>query len=210
LVSTINGLSPSGGSSWLLTGNAGTDPATNFLGTTDGEDLIIQPDTGNVGVGTGSPTYKLDVNGNFRSELIDGDAEYKLIVDQGINTRSLYIPTGENSVFIQNNSGLNLSVLDTINGQGINHYTTANNYQVNNNNTTVFFQINRNNGNVGIGTATPAAIVDITSSTSGLLLSRVDTTERDAFTGATNGMIIYNTDTNKFQGYANNAWVDLN
>jgi hypothetical protein len=65
-------------------------------------------------------------------------------------------------------------------------------------------------GNVGIGTATPAAIVDITSSTSGLLLSRVDTTERDAFTGATNGMIIYNTDVNKFQGYANNAWVDLN
>jgi len=27
---------------WLLTGNAGTDPTTNFLGTTDGKDLVIR------------------------------------------------------------------------------------------------------------------------------------------------------------------------
>jgi len=65
-------------------------------------------------------------------------------------------------------------------------------------------------GNVGIGTATPAAILDVVSSTSGIIIPRVDTTERDAFTGAVNGMIIYNTDNNKFQGYSNNAWVDLN
>ena len=35
------------------------------------------------------------------------------------------------------------------------------------------------------------------------------TTQRDALT-ATNGDVIYNTTTNKFQGYANSAWVDLN
>jgi hypothetical protein len=31
-----------GGKAWLLTGNAGTDPATNFLGTTDAQPLCIR------------------------------------------------------------------------------------------------------------------------------------------------------------------------
>ena len=36
----------------------------------------------------------------------------------------------------------------------------------------------------------------------------ITTTERNALTSA-NGMIIYNSTTNKFQGYAGGAWVDL-
>ena len=41
-----------------------------------------------------------------------------------------------------------------------------------------------------------------------LLLGNMTTTERDALTAA-NGMIIYNTTDNKFQGYENGAWVNL-
>jgi len=33
---------PGGGGGWSLTGNAGTSPATNFLGTTDPTDLVIR------------------------------------------------------------------------------------------------------------------------------------------------------------------------
>ena len=54
---------------WELTGNAGTTPGTNFLGTTDGKPLIINtnPPTrnvsnGNVGIWTTSPTNALHVN----------------------------------------------------------------------------------------------------------------------------------------------------
>ncbi len=54
-----------GGNGWTLTGNAGTDPATNFVGTTDGQDLIVQPGAGRVGVGTTSPANgKLQVDGD--------------------------------------------------------------------------------------------------------------------------------------------------
>lgn len=41
-----------------------------------------------------------------------------------------------------------------------------------------------------------------------LKMVNATTTQRDAFS-AENGDVIYNTTTNKFQGYANGAWVDL-
>ena len=41
-----------------------------------------------------------------------------------------------------------------------------------------------------------------------LLLGNMTTTQRDALTAA-NGMIIYNTTDNKFQGYENGSWVNL-
>ncbi len=50
-----------GGEAWLLNGNAGTNPAVNFLGTTDAQPVVIRTnntermrvtETGNVGIGT--------------------------------------------------------------------------------------------------------------------------------------------------------------
>jgi hypothetical protein len=54
--------------SWSLTGNAGTNPPTNFLGTTDNEPLVFKTNAtqyatiltnGNFGIGTTSPVYLL-------------------------------------------------------------------------------------------------------------------------------------------------------
>ena len=65
------------------------------------------------------------------------------------------------------------------------------------------------NNNVGIGTASPNASSALeVAGTKALLLPRLTTTERNALT-ATDGMIIYNTTTSKFQGRAGGAWVDL-
>ncbi len=64
---------------WKLTGNSGTSAGTNFIGTTDGQDLVFKTNNveririlsgGNVGVGTTTPTATLHVNGTIR---IDGD-----------------------------------------------------------------------------------------------------------------------------------------
>lgn len=58
---------------WDLWGNAGTNPATNFLGTTDNVDLVFRTNStekvritsgGNLGINTTVPTELLDVNGN--------------------------------------------------------------------------------------------------------------------------------------------------
>ena len=55
------------GNGWGLSGNFGTTPATNILGTTDAQSLVLKAnnietarvlDDGNVGMGTSTPTAK--------------------------------------------------------------------------------------------------------------------------------------------------------
>ena len=59
---------------WSLTGNAGTDPALNFVGTTDNKAFKIKTNnqqrlnisgSGNIKIGTGSAVSKLDVAGTI-------------------------------------------------------------------------------------------------------------------------------------------------
>lgn len=68
----------------------------------------------------------------------------------------------------------------------------------------------KRDGHIGIGTLTPAtsALMDLTSTTGALLLTRMTTTQRDALT-AVNGMLIYNSTLNRIEAYENGSWVDL-
>lgn len=69
--------------SWNLTGNAGTNPSTNFIGTTDAKALKIRTNnnvhitissSGKVGIGIASPVFKLDVKGGS----INTDSVYRI------------------------------------------------------------------------------------------------------------------------------------
>src|SRR6476646_5975910 len=60
--------------SWNLTGNSGTNPSTNFIGTTDSKALVFRTNNterlrvgkeGKVGIGLTNPQQLLDVNGNI-------------------------------------------------------------------------------------------------------------------------------------------------
>lgn len=57
--------------SWKTTGNAGTTPATNFIGTTDNQRLVFRANntermtiltSGNIGMGTATPSNRLHIN----------------------------------------------------------------------------------------------------------------------------------------------------
>jgi ethanolamine utilization microcompartment shell protein EutS len=61
-------------SGWGLTGNGGSNPTTDFMGTTDAQPLAFKTSntermrilsSGNVGIGTTTPDTKLDVNGDI-------------------------------------------------------------------------------------------------------------------------------------------------
>jgi len=59
-----------------------------------------------------------------------------------------------------------------------------------------------------VTTFTPSTALEINGTNGAVLLPRLTTAQRDALT-PTDGMQIYNTTTNKFQGRAGGAWVDL-
>ena len=66
-------------------------------------------------------------------------------------------------------------------------------------------------GNVLIGTTTNAASSKLTveSTTQGFLPPRMTTAQRDAISSPAAGLIIYNTSTNKHQGYNGSTWNDF-
>lgn len=64
-------------------------------------------------------------------------------------------------------------------------------------------------GNIGIGTTSPSAPLEVSSTEGGVIMPRMTTAQRNAIVSPTDGEIIYNTSTHKFQGRADGSWEDL-
>lgn len=96
---------------WSLTGNSGTNPTTNFIGTVDGQPLVIRTANaerlrvdaaGNIGIGTNNPTAKLNVDGTVKLEnLAAGTNELDVLViaaDGSVYKRTISSSTFQNAI----------------------------------------------------------------------------------------------------------------
>jgi hypothetical protein len=132
LVTQINATG-GGGSGWGLSGNSGTDPLTNFIGTTDEAPLVLRS--------------------NDRSLLIiDGDADRSQITSYD----QLGTLTGV-SVFLNENVGILEGVVAGVSTTIIQWDETDIRFQTNELERVII----DNDGNVGIGTGTPTEILDV-------------------------------------------------
>lgn len=111
---------------WTTTGNAGTNPATNFVGTTDAQDFVVRTNNtekmrvesgGDVGIGTNNPNHNLHVVGDVRFE---GDffnqeilGAHSATVQNVPFTNGVFNPlTGTTtSITIQDGNGINNSAV---------------------------------------------------------------------------------------------------
>ena len=227
----ISGLYLYNGATWITQGNwtitSGT-PASAFMlvspaGVTSGA-------TGNIAIGVNAMSALTDGDNNV---ALGYDAA-KSITDKTLITAVGYMAltnTTNNSntalgssAGSANNAGYNHSLFgmnaqpasaNTVNATAIGFGASASYNSIRLGNTSIT-NVNTSgsittSGSLGVGTASPAAnsALDITSTSKGLLLPRLTSTQRDAISSPPSGLMIYNTTTGIFQCYANGSWTNL-
>jgi hypothetical protein len=184
-------------------------PSSNATTTITGP-VILASETGNVGIGTATPAYKLDVSGNLRvsGQTIFGGVAYTWPSSAGSSGQVLTTDGTGNLSWT--------SVAGGVSGSGTQNYlakwtatTTLGNSIITDDGslvtvsgqlqTTGTTTLATSGGNVGIRTTTPAYTLDIAGP-----LRLIPNSQP---TGA-NGVIYYDSALDKFRCYQGGAWTD--
>lgn len=196
---TTTWISVSGKVGWGITGNTGTIAGTNYIGTTDANDLVfdtnatermrIKQTTGNVGIGTANPSENLQVLNNIKigttawgSALNDkflkfGDGNFVTIGEEFLDDSMSFkanrfffnngnVGIGVTTPFLNKLqignppgfSGNDIAIGNGVQAMSIFQSPTASTFFTN---TNFSFMPASGIGNVGIGTTTPLANLDI-------------------------------------------------
>lgn len=157
--------------------------------TTEDATLLVIAANKNVGIGTGTPEKRLHIVGDgslglmIEEQTSGGAATLHFKTSVGVEKQTIFRQFGATHAY---------AGMFSIEREGEQRFVIV------------------DGGNTGIGTVTPAtsAKLELASTAGALLLTRMTTAQRDALT-AVNGMVLYNTTLNKFQGYENGGWVSL-
>ena len=110
VIFSLNLLTASFAQSWSTTGNNGTTPSTNFLGTKDNQSLVIKTNNkeririlqgGKIGIGTTKPLQMLDVNGSIN--ISSGSSFYidnHKILSADLANLNIFLGTGAGTLTI--------------------------------------------------------------------------------------------------------------
>ena len=207
-IARINGLRAGADNSGAL------DFLTNSSGVGLTSRLYIHPN-GRVGINTTTDAgYQFDVNGNTR---VTGKIDISANDSFGLNI----VRPGTSAIAAQiyNNGGANGWMLYGVESSaggvifsGTEAYASVigsyNNYSLQMvTNNTVRMTVT-GGGSVGIGVASPSAsaVLQVDSTTKGMLPPRMTTTQRDAITSPATGLIVYDTTVNKISVYNGTSW----
>lgn len=130
--------STTGTAGWSLIGNAGTTAGTNFIGTTDAQNLIIKTNNteririgagGNVGIGVSSnPSYQLTIGSTGAVFAVDNTAtffaknsagSYEAYLWPRWSDNAMYLNYGSAGLNIRNNSSSSALFIDNSKNVGI-------------------------------------------------------------------------------------------
>lgn len=215
---------------WQLLGNAGTNSATNFAGTTDAQDFVLRSNNaevmrattaGAVGINQPAPAAGavLDVASGTKGVLIPRTTVGAIIAPvtgllifdtdsdcfcfyTGTAWQNLCSAAAPNAWQLLGNAGTN----SAINFAGT---TDAQDFVLRSNNAEVMRATTA--GAVGINQPAPNvnAILDVESSSKGVLIPSLTSVQRDAIPGPVPGLTIYNTTLNVHQFWNGTCWVNV-
>jgi hypothetical protein len=171
-----NGAQGTAGSqnAWSLTGNVGTNPTNNFLGTTDAQDIVVKTNgserlrvlsNGNVGIGTNNPLTKLHVRTTTPNNALLLESEFNPLLLRSLADGcyiSLFTPGYTNST-----SRAGWIGYSTVNASSIGIWNQTPNGRINFGTNNVQRITIDSTGNLGIGTAAPIGKFHVVNDVSG-------------------------------------------
>lgn len=174
---------------------------------------MILNNTGNLGIGISTPSAKLTISANG-SQLTGTALGNTFTTNAGTlgSTAGNELSLANIGFLSGNNSSLGIRAYRSSAGNDWTNTALLIGYDVDNTvrASTGFLALSAN-GNMGINTVSPhaSALLDVTSTTKGMLPPRMTTVQRDAIVNPSPGLMLFNTTTQSLEVFTTYGWYGL-